>query len=514
MGDVTTANLYVPGSATSSMNSYAFSNVYDGIESILKDESIKGTENKKAEIIKYLKEERLRRSEDVESINTKPSNDVLANPYEQARLDKAVRDFFSRDPVAMRSGISADDVLKSSLPTEQDERSEATKRGIAYKPNDYFSANPKKDYGTKFNHEDPTLDTWLSSHAEKADGHSQMKNAAKTDIIKTAPDTQEAFNAAKSSFNNALNSMEEDAKVKTFHTENTDKLFAGLEEDYKKHIERTDIDKDAPENQKEAFFAKRINELLETSDDPKLKDARVSVSARLATTDKGYILTDKEDIFVSKSGKFVDKDGKTYEVKDGKIGDIDIKDIRAQDPKFQIHITKDKDDITETSKSAIAGTKEFNKQQLAVATAQKDEDAKTALRDSQTKLDKAEAGVKASEKEKDKNSQMTAMIVMGIISGLTNIAVALCGQRNGSYMNGSGYGCGGYGNGCQGGPAVWSDKYGYARGLTVPYAYNRSNQYLSTIYNNVVKTRASIMRNNGMNAIHAGVGTTLTSAVV
>ena len=47
-----------------------------------------------------------------------------------------------------------------------------------------------------------------------------------------------------------------------------------------------------------------------------------------------------------------------------------------------------------------------------------------------------------------------------------------------------------------------SDKYGY-RGCqaTVDAAYERSNQYLSTFYDNPAKTRARIMRQNGMAAI-------------
>lgn len=56
-------------------------------------------------------------------------------------------------------------------------------------------------------------------------------------------------------------------------------------------------------------------------------------------------------------------------------------------------------------------------------------------------------------------------------------------------------------------PVAIGDKYGYNRGLTVPYAFDRSNQFLAATFNstdgfrNVASERASIMRQYGTAAI-------------
>ena len=156
--------------------------------------------------------------------------------------------------------------------------------------------------------------------------------------------------------------------------------------------------------------------------------------------------------------------------------------------------------------------KEYIKDQKLVYEANGDEKALRELKKTEKVLDKTEDAVEARRKREEKEGKSdnndTLKLIVGIIGAVGNIVAALSQGRGKTttITGGCGYnGQAGYGYGSY----YASDKYGYNRGYqaTVDAAYQRSNQYLSTLYNNPVRLRASIMRQRGMDAIHNGAGT-------
>jgi hypothetical protein len=167
---------------------------------------------------------------------------------------------------------------------------------------------------------------------------------------------------------------------------------------------------------------------------------------------------------------------------------------------------KDQDKVEDKS---LASMKGYIKDQKLVYEANGDEPALRDLKKAEKVLDKSEDAVKArrekEEKEGKSDNNDTLQLIVGIIGAVATVVAALSQGRGTTttVTGGCGYnGQAGYGYGS------YSDKYGYNRGYqaTVDAAYERSNQYLSTLYNNPVRTRASIMRQNGMYAIQNGAG--------
>ena len=162
---------------------------------------------------------------------------------------------------------------------------------------------------------------------------------------------------------------------------------------------------------------------------------------------------------------------------------------------------------------AIEEGREYIEDSKDVHTARGDKEAVKELGKKEKTLDAAEEALKKKrESGDDKDGKdNTLMMIVGIISAIATVVAALSQgsgktvtvSDSGGYNRGGG---GGYGYGSY----YANDKYGYNRGYetTVAKAYERSNQYLSTIYDNPVRTRASIMRKNGMAAIQGQNGYT------
>jgi hypothetical protein len=260
----------------------------------------------------------------------------------------------------------------------------------------------------------------------------------------------------------------------------------------------------------ETFYTEQMQEVLNES--TKYEDYSVAANPSLEkiTVDgKELIKTTNDKVYVNSAGKFVNSKGKEYDVEDDKItvGDteIDIEDITSQ-PEISVFMHKDSDKVEDKS---LASMKGYIKDQKLVYEANGDEPALRDLKKAEKVLDKSEDAVKArrekEEKEGKSDNNDTLQLIVGIIGAVATVVAALSQGRGTTttVTGGCGYnGQAGYGYGS------YSDKYGYNRGYqaTVDAAYERSNQYLSTLYNNPVRTRASIMRQNGMYAIQNGAG--------
>jgi hypothetical protein len=263
----------------------------------------------------------------------------------------------------------------------------------------------------------------------------------------------------------------------------------------------------------ETFYTEQMQAVLDES--KKYKDYHVAATPSLEkiTVDgKELIKTTNDKVYVNSAGKFVNSKGKEYEVKDDKkitVGgtEIDIEDITSQ-PEISVFMHKDSDKVEDKS---LASMKEYIKDQKLVYEANGDEQALRELKKTEKVLDKSEDAVEARRKREEKEGKSdnndTLQLIVGIIGAVGNIVAALSQGRGKTttITGGCGYnGQAGYGYGSY----YASDKYGYNRGYqaTVEAAYQRSNQYLSTLYNNPVRLRASIMRQNGMYAIQNGAG--------
>jgi hypothetical protein len=263
----------------------------------------------------------------------------------------------------------------------------------------------------------------------------------------------------------------------------------------------------------ETFYTEQMQAVLDES--KKYKDYHVAATPSLEkiTVDgKELIKTTNDNVYVS-DGKFVNSKGKEYEVKDDKITvdgtKIGIKDIKPSQPEISVFMHKDQDKVEDHS---LEAGKEYIEDQRLVYKASGDEEALRELKKAEKVLDKTEDAVEARRKREEKEGKSdnndTLKLIVGIIGAVATVVAALSQGRGktttitggGGYNGQAGYGYGSY---------YASDKYGYNRGYqaTVDAAYQRSNQYLSTLYNNPVRLRASIMRQRGMDAIHNGAGT-------
>jgi hypothetical protein len=269
----------------------------------------------------------------------------------------------------------------------------------------------------------------------------------------------------------------------------------------------------------EKFYTEQMQEVLNQSE--KYNNYHVAAIPSLRKVDgKELIRTTNEKVFVNQKGQFVDEDGDRYRVTDEKIevdGEkIKIKDIKALEPK--ISIVMDQDRATVEDNSLESGGRYIEDQKL-VHQARRDREAIDRLDDSKDILDEARVAAKekrkreAKEGKSDNNDTLT--LIVGIVSALATIIAALSqgGGKTTTITGGGGYhGYNGQ-NGYYGDPRI-SDKYGYNRGYqaTIDAAYQRSNQYLSTmqfnpylppgVKNTAVSARADTMRTNGANAIN------------
>jgi hypothetical protein len=264
----------------------------------------------------------------------------------------------------------------------------------------------------------------------------------------------------------------------------------------------------------ETFYTEQMQAVLDES--KKYKDYHVAANPsleKITVNGEELIKTTNNKVYVNSDGEFVNLDGEKYEVKDDKkitVGgtEIDIEDITSQ-PEISVFMHKDSDKVEDKS---LASMKEYIKDQKLVYEANGDEQALRELKKTEKVLDKSEDAVEARRKREEKEGKSdnndTLQLIVGIIGAVGNIVAALSQGRGKTttITGGCGYnGQAGYGYGSY----YASDKYGYNRGYqaTVDAAYQRSNQYLSTLYNNPVRLRASIMRQRGMDAIHNGAGT-------
>ncbi len=250
---------------------------------------------------------------------------------------------------------------------------------------------------------------------------------------------------------------------------------------------------------------------------PSLKKTKAEVDGK----EQELITTSNKNVFVNSGGNFVvEKNGKysIIEPKDDKIKvdetTIDIKDIKPSQPKIRILMDTNENKVEDES---ITATRQYLEDQKLVYRARNDEEAKEAKETLDREIDLLnESKValaerrKKEEKEGKSNNNDTLASIMGIIAGIGTIVAALSlgGGRTTTVTGGGGYNGQGGQNGYGYGSYFVSDKYGYNRGYqaTVDAAYERSNQYLSTLYNNPVRIRASIMRQNAMDAIQNGAG--------
>ena len=268
----------------------------------------------------------------------------------------------------------------------------------------------------------------------------------------------------------------------------------------------------------EIFYSEQMQDVLKRSDN--YKDYSVAATASLRK-EGGLIKTTNKEVFVNRDGKFVNDEGRIYKVVDDEIEvngkKINIKDIKASEPKISIVMDQDRAKV-ENKTLELGGL--YIEDQKLVHKARGDQYAQDRLDDRKGILDEARAAVKAKrDREGKSGSNDTLTSIIGIVSALATIVAALSGGgrttsiTGGADYNGqNGYGYGSYGQNGGGDPRI-SDKYGYNRGYqaTIDAAYERSNQYLSTMQFNpylppgvthtAVSTRARTMRNAGMNVI-------------
>ena len=299
-----------------------------------------------------------------------------------------------------------------------------------------------------------------------------------------------------------------------------DKLTAKIDkatspEAAKKILEESvdDFEKLRPSGIKpETFYTEQMQAVLNES--KKYKDYHVAATPSLEkiTVDgEELIKTTHDKVYVNSDGEFVNSKGEEYEVKDDKITvdntKIDIEDIKPSQPEISVFMDKDQNRVEDKS---LASMKGYIKDHKLVYEANGDEKALRELKKTEKVLDKTEDAVEARRKREEKEGKSdnndTLKLIVGLISALAPVVAVLC-QGRGTTTTVTG-GCGYNGQAGYGYGSYASDKYGYNRGYqaTVDAAYERSNQYLSTLYNNPVRTRASIMRQNGMYAIQNGAG--------
>jgi hypothetical protein len=273
----------------------------------------------------------------------------------------------------------------------------------------------------------------------------------------------------------------------------------------------------------EVFYTEQMQAVLDRSE--KYKGYTVAaipslekIKATVGGKEQELITTSNKNVFINSDRQFVVKKNGEYSIikpKDGEIqvgeAKIAIKDIKPSQPKIRILMDENKNQ-NKVEDESITATIQYLQDQKSVYGARNDEEAKEAkgtldreidlLNESKVALAERR---KKEEKEGKSDNNDTLASIMGIIGGIATIVAALSqgGGRNTTITGGGGYNGQGGQNGYGYGSYLASDKYGYNRGYqaTVDAAYERSNQYLSTFYNNPVKTRATIMRQNGMAAI-------------
>jgi hypothetical protein len=273
----------------------------------------------------------------------------------------------------------------------------------------------------------------------------------------------------------------------------------------------------------EVFYTEQMQAVLDRSEKykgytvaaiPSLEKIKAEVNGK----EQELITTSNKNVFINSDRQFVVKKNGEYSIikpKDGEIqvgeAKIAIKDIKPSQPKIRILMDENKNQ-NKVEDESITATIQYLQDQKSVYGARNDEyaqEAKGALDREIDLLNESKVALaerrKKEEKEGKSDNNDTLASIMGIIGGIATIVAALSqgGGRNTTITGGGGYNGQGGQNGYGYGSYPVSDKYGYNRGYqaTVDAAYERSNQYLSTFYNNPVKTRATIMRQRGMAAI-------------
>lgn len=325
----------------------------------------------------------------------------------------------------------------------------------------------------------------------------------------------------------SLSETDKKKGLENLRTELTEKVKnADSPEEVQKILEASvdELEKYRPKNgadEPEKFYTEEMQKILNDAD----KGYYVAATPALEKNKNGDIKVKvdgkvSDSVFVNSDGEFVGKDGKLKErTKDGteqvQVGDrwIDKEDIKPSDPKINVYVNEKKNNVED---KAIEEGREYIEDSKDVHTARRDKEAVKELKKKEKTLDAAEEALKKKrESGDDKDGKdNTLMMIVGIISAIATVVAALS-QGSGKTVTVSdsgGYnrgGVGGYGYGSY----YANDKYGYNRGYgaTVNAAYHRSNQYLSTLQfdpsrppgvtNTAVSTRASIMRENGTNAI-------------
>lgn len=271
----------------------------------------------------------------------------------------------------------------------------------------------------------------------------------------------------------------------------------------------------------EVFYTEQMQAVLDRSEKykgytvaaiPSLEKIKAEVNGK----EQELITTSNKNVFINSDGKFVVEKNGTYSIREPEDGEIKvgeakiaIKDIKPSQPKIRILMNTNENKVEDES---ITATRQYLEDQKLVYGARNDEETKKAKETLDREIDLLnESKValaerrKKEEKEGKSNNNDTLASIMGIIAGIGTIVAALSlgGGRTTTITGGGGYNGQGGQNGYGYGSYFVSDKYGYNRGYqaTVDAAYERSNQYLSTLYNNPVRLRASIMRQNGMAAI-------------
>ena len=273
----------------------------------------------------------------------------------------------------------------------------------------------------------------------------------------------------------------------------------------------------------EVFYTEQMQAVLDRSEYNGYTVAAIpsleKIKATVGGKEQELITTSNKNVFINSDRQFVVKKNGEYSIikpKDGEIqvgeAKIAIKDIKPSQPKIRILMDENKNQ-NKVEDESITATIQYLQDQKSVYGARNDEEAKEAkgtldreidlLNESKVAL--AERRKKEEKEGKKSDNNDTLASIMGIIGGIATIVAALSqgGRRNTTITGGGGYNGQGGQNGYGYGSYLASDKNGYNRGYqaTVDAAYERSNQYLSTFYNNPVKTRVTIMRQNGMAAI-------------
>jgi hypothetical protein len=274
----------------------------------------------------------------------------------------------------------------------------------------------------------------------------------------------------------------------------------------------------------ETFYTEQMQAVLDESKEYKEHTVAATASLEKITVDgKELIKTTNDKVFVNSKGEFVvEKDGK-YDRrepdKDGKIEvdgtKIDREDIKASQPKISILMNTDQNEVEDCT---LKAGKDYVEDQKLVHKARGDEEALEELDKQKKNLDEVDKALpERRKKEKDagkSDDNNTLMLIVGLLGAVATVVAALsqgrgktttvtggaaCNPQGGAYGGQNGYGYDSY---------LASDKYGYNRGYraTVDAANERSNQYATTFRDNPVRTRAQIMRQNGMRLIQGQDG--------